>query len=335
MMTTPAFPVRADRTPVIGSAGPGADTVNRKARAVVRESVDLAVVVVTYNSESMIGGLLDSLPVALDGLRARVVVVDNGSVDRTREVVSEYPDALLVTSTNRGYAAGVNQGIRAGTPAPAFLVLNPDLRLGPSSVAPLLHALEIPGTGITVPRVVDADGVLDLSLRREPSILRSIGLNWTHLPLFAEYIGPESVYSESRTADWALGAVLAVSADCVEATGEWDESFFLYSEETDFCLRARDRGFLTRLVPGSRVVHIGAQSGESDTIHALHVLNRIRLYRRRHSAPASLFYFVVNVLSEVSWVLRGHSRSWFAVRALLRPGLRPEECGCGDRLLPA
>jgi GT2 family glycosyltransferase len=302
---------------------------------VAQESADLAVVVVTYNSESMIGGLLDSLPAALDGLRASVVIVDNGSTDNTRQVVADYPDCLLIEATNLGYAAGVNRGIRAASPAPAFLILNPDLRMGSSSVAPLLSALDIPGTGISVPRVVGADGVLDLSLRREPSILRSVGLNWTYLPLFAEYIGPESVYDEPRIADWALGAVLAVSATCVETVGEWDESFFLYSEETEFCLRARDQGLATRFVPESTVVHIGAQSGESDTTYALQMLNRVRLYRRRHSVLASLAYLAVNVLSEVARMVRGNPRSRYAIRALLRPRARPEVCGCRDRLLPS
>jgi N-acetylglucosaminyl-diphospho-decaprenol L-rhamnosyltransferase len=297
-------------------------------------SGDVGIVIVTYNSEPMIEGLLDSLPAALGDLSARVVVVDNGSQDRTCEVVAARADCLLIPSTNLGYSAGINRGVRELGDVPAYLILNPDVRMAPGSIPLLVEALDIPGTGIIAPRVTTGDGELELSLRREPTILRSIGLNWTNLPLFAEYIGPERVYARPRTADWALGAVLLVSAECRRRVGEWDESFFLYSEETDYCLRARDLGLATRYVPAAQAVHIGAQSGVSAAIHAMQIVNRVRLYRRRHTTLAAFAYLMANVLSEITWGLRGHRYSWFAARALLNPRLRPEACGCGDRLLP-
>jgi N-acetylglucosaminyl-diphospho-decaprenol L-rhamnosyltransferase len=296
--------------------------------------VDLAVVVVTYNSETVVEGLLDSLPGALGNLRAEVIVVDNDSTDRTRDIVSARADCRLVTAPNLGYAAGVNRGCQQVREAPAFLILNPDVRMGPESVPPLLSALRIPGTGITAPRVLDPDGTVSYSLRREPSILRTMGLNWTNSALFAERIGPRDRYETPHVVDWALGAVLVISRECLEAVGPWDESFFLYSEETDFCLRARDLGHHTRYVPESTVIHIGAQSGESDVTRSLQVLNRIRLYRRRHSAFATGMYFLVNLARELSWVLRRRRRSWFVTRTLLVPRLRPESCHCRDHLLP-
>jgi N-acetylglucosaminyl-diphospho-decaprenol L-rhamnosyltransferase len=297
-------------------------------------SFDLAAVVVTYNSAHVIEGLLDSMPGALGGLRATVIVVDNGSTDGTPGLVAARSDCRLIKDTNRGYAAGINVGIRQAGDVPAVLVLNPDVRMGPGSIPPLLAALQIPGTGITAPQIRTCEGGLEYSLRREPTILRGIGLNRTGLAVFSEYVTPGSAYARGRTADWALGAVLMMSRECLASVGEWDESFFLYSEETDYCLQARDLGLATRYVPESVAVHIGGQSGQSNTTHAMQAVNRVRLYRRRHRAPASLVYLAVNALSELSWALRGNSRSWFAVKALLRPRLRPQELGCSQRLLP-
>jgi N-acetylglucosaminyl-diphospho-decaprenol L-rhamnosyltransferase len=134
--------------------------------------------------------------------------------------------------------------------------------------------------------------------------------------------------------DWATGAVMLISRACYEAVGGMDESFFLYSEETQFSLDARALGYATRYVPGAVAMHIGAQSGYSEQTHSMMVINRVRLYRRRHSAPVSWLYFGATVLSELSWIARGNRLSRFAVMAMLRPGRRPQALGCSARLMP-
>jgi N-acetylglucosaminyl-diphospho-decaprenol L-rhamnosyltransferase len=295
---------------------------------------DLAAVIVTHNSAHVIGNLLDSLPAALDGLTADVIVVDNSSSDGTAELVAGRGDCRLVRSPNVGYAAGINRGVAEVPDAPAILVLNPDVRLHNKCVPPLLAALRQPGVGIVAPQVRSAQGSLELSLRREPTILRAIGLTRTRLPVFSEYVAERAEYGKPRIVDWAVGAALLMSRACFDALGGWDESFFLYSEETDLSLRARDAGLVTRYEPAAVVTHIGGQSGRNATTHAMLVVNRVRLYRRRHQPAASWCYFAVSVASELSRIPRGHRESWSAVVALLRPTRRPACLGCSDRLVP-
>ena len=289
-------------------------------------SPDVDVIIVSYNSACVIGDLLDSLPAALDGLTCDTVVVDNGSSDNTVDILAARGDCRVIQSVNNGYAGGVNQGVRAASPAPAILILNPDVRLGEKSVPWLLGALG-DGAGIAVPQVRTPSGSLDLSLRREPTVLRGLGLNWTGLPLFAEFLTRPSEYAVPRVVDWALGAVMLISRECYDVVGGWDESFFLYSEETDFCLRARDAGLVTRYEPRAVAVHIGGQSGRNSRTHAMLIINRIRLYRRRHRRLASWCFSGVTVMSEVSWILRGHRHSWHAIMALFSPSRRPPELG--------
>jgi GT2 family glycosyltransferase len=295
---------------------------------------DIAVVIVTYNSVHVIGDLLDSLPKALDGLTADVVVVDNGSRDGTRELVAELDGCRLVRSANVGYAGGINRGVREAAPAQAILVLNPDVRLHPGAIPPLLAALREPLTGIAAPRVLTPQGELHLSLRREPTLLRALGLTRTRLPVFSEYVHGQSAYARPRTADWALGAVLLMSRDCYETLGGWDETYFLYSEETDLALRARDAGLVTRYEPRSVAVHIGGQSGRSHRTHAMQIVNRVRLYRRRHGVAASWAYYWLVVAGQLSKAARGQRESWHAAVALLMPGRRPAELGCSATRLP-
>lgn len=293
---------------------------------------DVDVVIVTYNSAHVIGELLDSLPAALGELTADIVVVDNGSADDTVKLVESRGDCRVVCSVNTGYAGGINRGARAASGADAILVLNPDVRLHDGSVPPLLAALSQPRTGIVAPQVRTPDGGLYFSLRRQPTLLRALGLNRTGLAALSEYVANEEDYACPHIVDWALGAVLLMSRACFDALAGWDESFFLYSEETDLSLRARDLGWLTRYQPQSVAMHIGGQSGRDDKTHTMMITNRVRLYRRRHSALAAWCYYWLTITSELSWVARGHRQSRAAILSLLRPSLRPRELACSTRL---
>lgn len=296
---------------------------------------DVLVLVVTYNSAAVIAPLLETLPAALIGLSWEAVVVDNGSSDSTTDVVSRYSDIQLVAATNDGFAAGVNAGVAHAGTTNSILVLNPDVTLRPRSVASMYAALQRPGIGIVAPKVFDVEGRLHHSLRREPSILRAVGLNRTGLPMFSEYLSKDVEYSSPHQVDWALGAVLLVSRSCWDRVGPWDESFFLYSEETDFCLRAKELGLATWFEPAAGVTHIGGASGQSPSTHVMQIVNRVRLYRRRHSALAGALYYALTVLSEMTWMARGGGpSSRAAVLALLLPSRRPEVLAASDSLVP-
>jgi N-acetylglucosaminyl-diphospho-decaprenol L-rhamnosyltransferase len=305
--------------------------LSKKPRAV---SPDLDVVIVSYNSAHVLGDLLDSLPSALDGLVADVVVVDNGSIDGTVNLVAARADCRLVPSANIGYAAAINRGAREASGAGAILIMNPDVRLYPDSVRPMLRALGRPHTGMVVPQLRSASGQLEPSLRRRPTLLRALGLERTGIAAFAERIKHGAAYSRPHPVDWAQGAVVLMSRACFEALGGWDESYFLYSEEVDVSLRAYDAGLLTFYEPASVAIHIGGQSGQTSATHAMQAVNRVRLYRRRSGLLASWCYFWLQVATEASWAMRGHQPAGFAVRALLWPSVRPSELGCSDRRLP-
>jgi Predicted glycosyltransferases len=295
---------------------------------------DLGIVVVTYNSEHVVSGLLDSLTAGLAGVEADVIVVDNDSIDGTVTLLECRDNVVVLRSENHGYAAGINRGVAELPDAKAILVLNPDVRLAPGAVPALLESLQLPNTGIVAPRVVDGHGALHRSMRREPTLGRALGLGRTGIPWLSEYVSEADAYAQPQVADWALGAALLISRHCFDALGGWDESFFLYSEETDFCLRARDMGLLTRYTPAAEVMHIGGQSGQSSYTHAMQIVNRVRLFRRRHNAIASFSYFLLAVASELSWVVRGNHRSIEAIRALLNPSRRAAVLKSSNSFIP-
>jgi len=294
----------------------------------------LDIIVVTYNSANVVDALLDSIPGALGGRTANVVVVDNGSTDNTVELLREREDCKVIMSTNVGYSAGINLGVREGSGAEAILILNPDTRLNEGCIEPLLNALRLPGVGIVAPRILSETGSPQLSLHRDFTLLRVLGLTRTKLAILSEYVQELEAYEYPHVVDWADGAALMMTRECFDLLDGWDESFFLYSEETDVSLRAREHGLATHYEPRSVVMHIGGGSGRSGKTYAMLAINRVRLYGRRHNRGATWCFYWLTLAKELSWAVRGHQERRFAAAALLRPSLRPAELNCSPSLLP-
>ncbi len=258
------------------------------------------VVVVAWNSAKTLGGMLETLADGLQGIdNAEIVIVDNGSSDNTSHVAAETtPQARILRSEiNRGYAGGINLGSSDMPRDQQLLILNDDVSLSTGSVRHLLNAI-VPGVGIVVPRLLTPDGHTQHTLRREPSVVSA----WAEALLGgrrAAVLGMGETlrrgYGRTRDVAWATGAALLVTAECRHAVGAWDESFFLYSEETDYMLRARDRGFTTRYCPDAVMTHIGGSLQTDPKLWALQVRNRITLHNRRHPQTAGLFRTGVRV----------------------------------------
>jgi N-acetylglucosaminyl-diphospho-decaprenol L-rhamnosyltransferase len=286
--------------------------------------VHVAVIVVTWNSAAVLPRLFASFEAGLAGLDRQVIVVDNDSADDSVAVARrELPAVRIVqTGRNAGYAAAINAGLAAADRYDAVLVLNPDIQLGPGCGAALAARLGVDGTGIAVPLIRDENGAVARSLRREPTLGRAVGEavlghRAGRYPALGETILDDAAYRSPTTVDWATGAIMLVSAACQRACGPWDERFFLYSEETEFALRARDLGFRTRLVPEAVAVHKGGESSVSPRLWSLLTVNRVRLYRLRHSRPATAAYWAAVLLRESARAALGKPRSRRAAAALL------------------
>jgi GT2 family glycosyltransferase/glycosyltransferase involved in cell wall biosynthesis len=291
--------------------------------------VPISVVIVTHNSAAVIEDCLASLTDGFGGLPTpRVVVVDNDSRDDTLALVSRVaPHAEVVaTGHNGGYGAAVNTGCRRLDPGDAVLVLNPDVRLHRGAVAALAEVLRIPGTAMAVPRIVDGNDRLEPSLRRRPTAGRALGealLGGRRAGL----VGPlgemetrPGAYGRIRRVDWATGAALLLHPRCRADVGEWDESFFLYSEETEYALRAGDRGLVVRFTPHATVTHLGGDVGRAPDLWALQTINRVRLHRRRRGRAAAGALHLALLVNEASRAALGRPTSRAGLVALLHPG---------------
>ena len=121
---------------------------------------------------------------------------------------------------------------------------------------------------------------------------------------------------------WATGAAMLLSRQTVQRVGAWDESFLLYSEETDYCLRAADLGLATWFEPAAVIDHIGGEQATSPMLAKLAAVNRVRLFRRRHNALHAAAYYAVVTAGEGVRGLLGRRVSRACFEALVRPSRR-------------
>jgi N-acetylglucosaminyl-diphospho-decaprenol L-rhamnosyltransferase len=212
----------------------------------------------------------------------------------------------------------------------AVFVTNPDCRLRPGALRRLADALRVPGRGIAVPRVLNPGGSLQPSLRRTPTVGRA----WAEaflggglagrLGTLGELVMDPRRYEHPGPTSWGTGAAMLLSTQTIRDTGAWDESFFLYSEETEYSLRARDRGHGTWYEPAAVIEHIGGEGITNPQLSALMVVNKVILFRRRHGRPASWAYLAAIVVNESIRALAGRRTSRATTVALLRRSRRDQ-----------
>lgn len=254
---------------------------------------DVCVIVVAYNSRAHLPGFFDSLPDAADGLPLRLLVVDNSSDDDTATLARSAGAIVLDPHSNLGYAGGINLARRACGGCSAVLVANPDLRFARGAIRELF-VVAIARNAIAVPTLLGEDGALRLSIRREPTLGRQLGEaalgdHWKHRPAsLAVMVRDPAAYRLIRPIDWATGAAMMISRECDAAVGDWDESYFLYSEEVDYAKRARALGYPTIFVPTAAATHVEGGSGRSDALITLDAVNRIRYAAKWHRRPIAV-----------------------------------------------
>jgi N-acetylglucosaminyl-diphospho-decaprenol L-rhamnosyltransferase len=214
-----------------------------------------------------------SAEVAMQGIAGGIVVVDNDSGDGSFETMSaalkDRPRVRVVQSGhNGGFGAGNNVGIRLGLPGGArpdyVYILNSDAFPAPDAIRLLLDYLEShPTVGFAGSYIHGPDGEPHVTCFRFPSVASEFE--------GAARTGPISrllrhkrvaigVPEATGPVDWLAGASMMMREAVIQKVGIFDESFFLYFEETDLCRRAAEAGWPTHFVKESRIEHIGSVS---------------------------------------------------------------------------
>jgi N-acetylglucosaminyl-diphospho-decaprenol L-rhamnosyltransferase len=222
---------------------------------------DVSVVVVTFNA-------LPWVERALESVRGHeTIVVDNGSSDRTVELVRErFPEVRVIEQENAGLGGGSNTGMRVAS-GDWFLLLNSDAWALDGAIERLVEFGEQrPDAGVVGPKLLYPDGSLQRSVRGFPTVWR-LATEYLFLRKLAprsralnSFYGAGFAYDGPLEAEFLMGAVLLVRREAADAVGLFDEDFFMFSEETDWCYRFQQAGWKVLFTPDAEFVHVGGAS---------------------------------------------------------------------------
>lgn len=299
---------------------------------------DVTVVMVTYNNAGDMDPLLASLRGETGSQTLKIVVADNGSQDGTLERLRAHRDVVVVpTGGNLGYAGGINVALKKAGPYGDVLVLNPDLRVLPGAIQALRHRMQVSNAGIVVPKLLDDDGSSYTSLRREPSLSKALGdaVFGRRLAGRPDWLSEIDYNAESyqypHPIEWATGAALLISGKVVADLGGWDERYFLYSEETDYFRRARNKGHAIWFEPGASMTHSRGGSGASADLVALMAVNRVRYAQAHHSRGYAALVRAVGASGELARAHKpGNRRAFLALSGALPWRRLPQARPAGD-----
>jgi N-acetylglucosaminyl-diphospho-decaprenol L-rhamnosyltransferase len=252
--------------------------------------VTLDVIIVSYRSGELVGGCVEAA-LAFVGERARVVLVDNSPGDGAREaVLAHAPQATVIENDrNVGYAFAVNQGIAASA-GELVLLLNPDITSIRGSCESIERAFaDDSALAAVTPRLVASDGTPEPTCRCEPRPFDLVAETLDLAGRFPRWQRPKrfrmlgETDGSQRRIDAATGACLFLRRAALDDVGPFDESFFLYWEETDWLVRAARQGWHTLYMPLVEAVHIGRRSTDvpSETLSLL-LLESQHVYARKH-----------------------------------------------------
>ena len=259
-------------------------------------SLDLSIVIVSYNVVGMLRDCLRSLGPDLQRLRAEVYVVDNASSDGSADMVAaEFPSVYLIRgSSNRGYSAANNVALRRAR-GRYLLLLNPDTALPPGALVATIGEMDThPDIGALGPKLVRADGSLDLACRRsfpspEVAFFRLFGLArlFPRSPRFARYNLLHVDPDQATDVDSVCGAFMLVRREVAERVGLLDESFRMYGEDLDWAYRIKQAGWRVRYHPAVTVLHYKGQSSRKRPIRSLLAFyHAMYVFYRKHYAPS-------------------------------------------------
>jgi N-acetylglucosaminyl-diphospho-decaprenol L-rhamnosyltransferase len=227
--------------------------------------IDLSIIIVSWNTRDLLRDCLASVPAGCGALVTETFVVDNASADGSPDMVREtFPDVHLVESGgNLGFARGNNLALPRCR-GRHILLLNPDTICEPESLARLGTFLDAtPDAGAVGPVLIDATGTPTLSWGTVPRLryhllsLIDPGRRWLPAGLRDTTTArlPVDASSPYRV-DYVVGACLMTTRAALDTVGPLDERFFMYFEETDWCVRAAAAGYTIYLEPGARVAHL-------------------------------------------------------------------------------
>jgi N-acetylglucosaminyl-diphospho-decaprenol L-rhamnosyltransferase len=303
----------------------------------------LSIIIVNWNVRPLLADCLRSILAQVDLAETEILVVDSASTDGSVEMIrNDFPQIqLMAQSENVGFTRGNNLALQVAE-GQFHLLLNPDTVIMGDALQQMMNFLEThPAVGIVGPHTLNTDGSYQSTRRRFPTILTAFFestwlQNLAPRRLLDHYYVKDAPQSATVEVDWVQGSALMARRQVYKTIGGLDEGYIMYSEELDWCHRAKDAGFGVAYLGSARIIHHGGKSSEQASArkHITFQQSKLRYFRKFHSHLAAeglriglLLGYAVQLIEESIKSLLGHKRSMRQERIqtywqVLRSGLK-------------
>jgi N-acetylglucosaminyl-diphospho-decaprenol L-rhamnosyltransferase len=247
---------------------------------------DVCAIIVSHNGKGWLDAALTTLFAHAGDVDLDVVVVDNGSDGAAAHGEDRFPGVRTIGCDNHGFGHANNRGLETAD-ARYVLFLNPDTEFLDGSLDELTAALDRrPEVGLAGVRQVDSTGALALSIRRFPSTANMLAeaLGVEKVPGARRLLGERELdpvlYSRETPCDWTSGSFMIARREALARSGGFDESFFLYAEETDLCWRIKRVGWQVMHMPQLTIRHFEHEQGLGARMEAQAAYARVQFARK-------------------------------------------------------
>jgi len=251
----------------------------------------ISVIIVSWNARDYLRDCLNSIAQTAASCVQEVIVVDNASKDGSPEMVEqEFPEVTLIRAgENLGFARANNLAMKH-VRGSLYALVNSDVIIHPGCLQTLVEFLDRHNdVGLVGPRIIGADGNLQRTCRKEPTVwntvCRVLALDriFPDRQMLSGFEVPHRNHAECMEAEVLSGCFCVAKKRAVDEVGGMDEQFFFYAEDIDWCKRFRDAGWKVMFVPEATATHFGgASTSNAPFRYSIEILRATLKYWRKH-----------------------------------------------------
>ena len=270
----------------------------------MQKQIKLSIIIPSYNTCDLTLKCLSKVFAAFSKIPIEVIVIDNYSQDNSViEITKKFPTVILITNQdNLGFARAVNQGIKAAR-GKYILLLNTDAFVHKNLNKAIAFLDCHPKVGILSPRLVLPNGKINANFGNYPSLITEfldLTLLYKILPwgrVMMDNIFTRKQFYQIQKVKWLSGTCLFIRHSVLEKIGLFDENYFMYLEDIDFCKRAREANFSVIFWGKDEVLHYhhGSSKGSLKPWEYLH--NSLLYFWKKHYSRRLVSYQIIKIIS--------------------------------------
>ena len=260
--------------------------------------MDLSIIIVSYNTKQLLKKCIDLLSLNTHDLTYEVIIVDNGSTDGSvkylRGLASSSKFKIILNSENVGFARANNQGLKIFH-GKFVLLLNSDTEIHSNVLGEMIDWMtKNPTVGIASCNLLNKNRTVQGTGGYFPTIIRVISwMTIQDLPYVDNFIKPfhplkprsitrnNAFYQNQKELDWVTGAFFLIRKKVIDEIGFLDTDYFMYTEEVDYCYRAKSKGWQVVFLPKWQIIHLGGASG-STGYPIIAEFKGVKLFYKKH-----------------------------------------------------